>query len=79
MLILTAANVNTNPACELTPRQQAVVSLIADGCQNKQIAHVLGITIKTVETHRMVAMHRAGLQTTADVVRYAIRHGLAHL
>ncbi len=77
MLILNAANVT--PFCALTPRQQSVIRLIADGYRNKQIAHVLSIGISTVETHRMVAMRRAGLQTTADIVRYAIKHGLTRL
>lgn len=80
MLILTAANVNASPqAAGLSPRQQAVISLLADGCRNKQVAHILGINIKTVETIRHGAMVRAGLRTTADIVRYAIRTGLAHL
>jgi DNA-binding NarL/FixJ family response regulator len=77
MLILCAAN--SIPACPLSPRQRSVIRLVADGYRNKQIAHALNISIKTVETHRTHAMGRIGAETTADVVRYAIRHGLTHL
>ena len=58
----------------LTPREQHVVQLIAEGHTNKQIARMLGIGIKTVETHRASAMRKLHLGSAADLVRYAIRN-----
>lgn len=53
-----------------------MVQLIAEGRINKEIAHRLDISVKTVETHRASAMHKLKLRTTADLVRYAVRNGI---
>jgi DNA-binding NarL/FixJ family response regulator len=63
-------------ASMLTLREREVVQLIAEGRINKEIAHKLDISIKTVETHRASAMHKLKLRTTADLVRYAVRNGI---
>lgn len=60
----------------LTQREHEVVKLIAEGKVHKEISHLLGISLKTMETHRAKAMIRLGLSTTADLVRYAVRNGL---
>jgi DNA-binding CsgD family transcriptional regulator len=60
----------------LTAREKAVVQLIAEGKTNKQIADILSISIKTVETHRALALRKLNLDTTAALIRYAIRNGL---
>jgi DNA-binding NarL/FixJ family response regulator len=60
----------------LTPREREVVQLIAEGKINKQIAHMLDISVKTVETHRAAVMHKLKLKTTAELVLYAIRNHL---
>ena len=60
----------------LTPREREIVQLIAEGKINKQIAHLLDISVKTVETHRSSAMHKLKLDTTADLVRYAIHNNI---
>lgn len=60
----------------LTPRETEVVQLIADGHSSKGIGRVLGIGLKTVETHRASAMHKVGASTTAALVRYAVRNKL---
>jgi len=57
----------------LTSREQSVVKLIAEGHSNKAVGSVMGLSIKTVETHRATAMRKLGLSSTADLVRYAIR------
>jgi DNA-binding NarL/FixJ family response regulator len=57
----------------LTPRERTVVQLIAEGNTNKGVCAALGVSLKTVETHRASAMRKLGLHTTADLVRYAIR------
>lgn len=60
----------------LTPRQRDVVALIAEGRTMKEVAAALGLSSRTVETHKYQAMQALGLQTTADLVRYAVQHGL---
>lgn len=63
-------------ASSLTHREREIVQLIAEGCINKEIAQLLNISVKTVETHRASAMHKLRLRTTADLVRYAIRNSI---
>ena len=60
----------------LTHREREVVQLVAEGRMNKQIAHRLKICLKTVETHRASAMRKLNANTTADLVRYAIRNNI---
>ena len=60
----------------LTHREREIVQLIAEGGLNKLIAHRLGVTIKTVETHRASAMRKLKIRTTAQLVRWAIRNNL---
>ena len=60
----------------LTRREREVVQLIAEGKLNKEIARLLEISIKTVETHRATAMHKLKLRTTAELVRYAVRNSI---
>ena len=60
----------------LTGREQVVVQLVAEGHTNKEIAAVLGISIKTVETHRAAVMHKLTLTSSAALVRYAVRNKL---
>lgn len=59
-----------------TPRELEVAQLIAEGCGNKQIARNLGISVKTVESHRAAAMRKAGVRTATEFVRFAIKHNL---
>lgn len=63
-------------ASSLTHREREIVQLIAEGRINKEIAQLLSISVKTVETHRASAMHKLKLRTTADLVRYAIRNSI---
>ncbi|MCP4620341.1 MAG: response regulator transcription factor [Bradyrhizobium sp.] len=60
----------------LTPREQSVVQLIAEGHTNRSISAVLKLSVKTVETHRASAMRKLGVSSTAELVRYAIRKKL---
>ena len=67
----------TKPSREgssLTNRERSVVQLIAEGHTNKQIAHILEISLKTVETHRASVMRKLNLSSSAGLVRYAIRN-----
>ncbi len=63
----------------LSPRQREVLRLIAEGRTTKQIAHELGISVKTVETHRAKLMERLGIHDVAGLVRFAISVGLVEL
>ena len=58
----------------LTPRERSVVQLIAEGHTNKSMCTMLGVGVKTVETHRAAAMRKLGLHSTADLVRYAVKN-----
>ena len=60
----------------LTRREREVVQLIAEGKINRQVAKVLSISIKTVETHRATAMQKLNLKSTAELVRYAVRNNI---
>jgi DNA-binding NarL/FixJ family response regulator len=60
----------------LTNRERGVVQLIAEGHTNKDVAKVLNISLKTVETHRAAIMRKLRLESSASLVRYAIRNKL---
>ena len=60
----------------LTRRQREILQLIAEGKSTKEIAQVLDVSVKTVETHRMRLMDRLGIHDVPGLVRYAIRAGI---
>lgn len=60
----------------LTPRQVEVLQLAAEGRSTREIAAMLNVSVKTVETHRAQLMRRLGVRDFASLVRYAIRTGL---
>jgi len=60
----------------LTGRERQVVQLIAEGHVNKKVAKLLGISLKTVETHRSSAMRKMNATSAVTLVRYAIRNKL---
>jgi DNA-binding NarL/FixJ family response regulator len=62
--------------CPLTVRECEVVQLLSIGKTNKEAAHVLGISVKTVETHRATIMRKMGFSSIAELVRYAVRENL---
>jgi DNA-binding NarL/FixJ family response regulator len=61
---------------QTTPRETEIIRLLAVGKTNKEIAGQLGITLRTVETHRSKIMLKLGLHSLADLIHYAIRQGL---
>jgi two-component system response regulator NreC len=63
----------------ITPRQREVLTLIAEGLANRDIASRLDISVRTVERHRENIMERLNLHTRTDLVKYAIRKGLIQL
>ena len=69
----------TRPAEEategrLTDREREIVQLLAEGGSNKEVADTLGISVKTVETHRATIMKKLKFESFSDLVRYAIRN-----
>jgi len=58
----------------LTPREREIVQLVAEGRSNKEIAVTLKISTKTVEAHRANMMHKLGLSSVSQLVRFAIRN-----
>jgi DNA-binding NarL/FixJ family response regulator len=67
----------TPPTVKLTPRQREVLRLIADGRRMKEIGAILELSTRTVESHKYEMMRALGVQSTAELVRYAIQIGLA--
>lgn len=60
----------------LSPRMREILQLIAEGRSTKEIAFLLNLSVKTIETHRMHLMARLDIHEVAGLVRYALRHGL---
>ncbi|TDW64527.1 LuxR family two component transcriptional regulator [Novosphingobium sp. PhB55] len=63
----------------LTCRERQVVQLVAEGQMNKQVAHILGVSAKTVETHRAAAMNKLNFVSVSQLVRYAVRNNLVSI
>jgi DNA-binding NarL/FixJ family response regulator len=61
---------------QLTQRQREILQLIAEGRSNKEMARLLGASVKTIESHRASLMERLDIHDVAGLVRYAIRNGL---
>ncbi len=64
------------PAIPLTPREEEVVKLIAEAYTNAQIAEILHLAEKTVESHRANVLRKLGMRDRVELVRYAIKRGL---
>jgi len=78
------AAVNTAPSktsdeggAGLTIRQREIVQLVAKGLTAKEIASILGLSVRTIEFHKYRAMESVGVTTSAELIRYAIEHGIA--
>jgi two-component system, NarL family, response regulator NreC len=67
---------NEEPASELTDREQEVLTFLAEGVSNEEIAASLVISPKTVARHRENIMRKLNLHSRAELVRYAIRKGI---
>ncbi|MDB6172494.1 MAG: DNA-binding response regulator [Chthoniobacteraceae bacterium] len=62
------------PSNGLTPREREIMQLLAEGKSNKAVGRLLGISVKTAETHRARIMKKLKMDSVADLVRYAIRN-----
>ena len=66
----------TNPIDLLTSREREILTMIADGKTNKEIANTLNLSVYTIESHRGSVMEKLNLHNTGDIVRFSIRNGL---
>jgi len=64
------------PKGPLTPREREILQLLAEGRSNREVGAHLGISVKTAETHRARVMRKLGVDSVAELVRYAIRNGV---
>lgn len=65
-----------DPYGRLTAREREVFHLLAEGLTTKEVARQLGISAKTAENHRARVLDKLDVRNTAELVRYAVRHGL---
>jgi DNA-binding NarL/FixJ family response regulator len=61
---------------KLTARQREVLQLLAEGRLMKEVADILGVTPRTVAFHKYAVMEQLGVRTSAELVQYAVKHGL---
>ena len=77
-LMLAAKNGahRADPVAALTPRQREILQLIAAGKSAKEIAAVLNLSARTVEDHKYRLMEQLGIENSAELIHFAIKHGL---
>ena len=64
---------------QLTPREREVLTQIAEGLSNKEVANLLGVGVRTVETHRERIMRKLDIHSVAGLTRFAIAKGFVSL
>jgi DNA-binding NarL/FixJ family response regulator len=74
-----SANPTAANGSQLTPREREVLQLVASGRRCKEVAAVLNISVKTVETHRSHMMCKLNLHSIAQLVLYAVRNEIIHV
>jgi len=72
-----AEQVDRKQKLTLTPRQREVLQLVIEGCTMKEIANRLGISTRTAESHKYEIMDGFGVDSTAELVQYALKLGVA--
>jgi DNA-binding NarL/FixJ family response regulator len=70
------AKTKNNTKGSITPRQREILQLLAEGRSAKEIAHTLSISARTVEFHKYQMMETNGLHSSAELVHFAIKHGI---
>jgi DNA-binding NarL/FixJ family response regulator len=74
-----AAPAGSDPYEALTDREKQVLKLVAEGNSNKEVADVLGISVKTAMSHRERVMEKLGLHNRTELVRFALRRGVIRM
>jgi len=69
-------NGNSKPVHRLSTREREIVQLLAEGKSNKDVAVALGISVRTAESHRASVLRKLGIDSIAELVRYAVRNGI---
>jgi len=77
--VMAALHSKTQSADPLTSRERQVLQLIAEGKSTKDVAALLGVSVKTAESHRSRLMQKLDIHETASLVRYAVKHGLVQI
>ena len=76
---ITKDEIETEKFDRLTEREREVLQLIAEARSNREIAELLCVSVKTVETHKANLMKKLDIHTTVDIVKFAIRKGMIRL
>lgn len=74
--VFRTANAKHDPAATLTPRQREILRLLAEGKSAKEVASALGLSARTVEDHKYRLMESLGIENSAELVHFAIKHGI---
>jgi DNA-binding NarL/FixJ family response regulator len=77
--VMAALHSKTESSDPLTSRERQVLQLIAEGKSTKDVAALLGVSVKTAESHRSRLMQKLDIHETASLVRYAVKHGLVQI
>jgi DNA-binding NarL/FixJ family response regulator len=72
----SAAATADAPSSRISPRERQIVKLVAESKSNKEVAYILQISVKTVESHRANIMEKLGLHSVTELVRYAVRNNI---
>lgn len=72
----TAKEKDVDPLAALTPRQCEILQRVAEGKSAKEIAVTLGLSARTVEFHKYTVMEALGVENSAELIRFAIKHDL---
>lgn len=73
------ADPTAKPAAAITRRQREVLQLLAEGKTAKEIGDVLGVSTRTVEFHKYEMMQSLGIQNSAELIHFAIKHGFVQI
>jgi two-component system response regulator NreC len=76
VVVRNLASPEPNMASPLTAKEREVLQLIAEGKSTKEVAQVLSVSVKTIDTHRQHIMDKLDIHNVAELTRYAIREGL---
>lgn len=75
-LLRSTAKKETDPAAALTLRQREILKMLAEGQSAKRIAVALNLSARTVEDHKYRLMETLGIENSAELIHFAIKHGL---